>query len=407
MSEKIRSGCAVILLTTVIFLAGYVLGQSRLAPIHIFGAGFNAQPRATNELFQPFWESWDLVHTSFYDQPVDDVALMEGALNGMLTVLGDQHTRYLSPEQQTVEQESMSGEFQGIGAYVEDVDGRIVIVSPIEGSPAEQAGLKPGDILLQADGTDLAGLSADAAAGLVRGPAGTTVTLLVERNGQTLTFEIERDVVQIASVRGEMLDDGIAYVRLNRFGGRTAQELEDTLNELMPQEPQGLILDLRRNPGGALTAVVEVADQFLDAGVVLVERFGNGEETVYESDDGGLAMGVPMVVLVDEGSASASEVLAGALRDRGRAILIGQTTFGKGTVQTWRELSNQGGIRLTIARWLTPAGTWVNETPLLPDYFITLDEEVVYGEEGDNQLQAAVDYLLGNPVVSEPPPVEQ
>ncbi len=404
MRERIMVGCTAIIFGLICFTTGYTLGQSRLAPIRIF-SGFNAQPSETNDLFAPFWEVWDMLHTSYFDQPLNDIALMEGAIDGMLAVLGDQHTRYLPPEQQAHEQESMNGEFQGIGAYVEEVEGSIVIVSPIEGSPAEVAGLQPGDILRQADGIDLTGMSADEAASLVRGPAGTTVILVVERDGTILTLEIMRDLVQVASVRGEMLDNGIAYVRLSRFGGRTTQELEEMLNDLMAQEPTGLILDLRRNPGGGLTTVVDVADEFLDEGVVLVERFGNGEETIYDSDDGGLATTVPMVILVDEGSASASEVLAGALRDRGRAILIGQTTFGKGTVQTWRELSNEGGIRLTIARWLTPNGIWVNETPLQPDYFITLPEATNIAAEGDSQLQAAVDYLLGKEVQSEPPPV--
>ncbi|MBK9049526.1 MAG: PDZ domain-containing protein [Chloroflexi bacterium] len=403
MRERIIPGCTAILFALIFLSIGYGLGQSRLAPVQLFRAGFNAQPRATNDLFAPFWETWDMVHTSYFDQPVDDVALMEGAINGMLAVLGDQHTRYLSPEQQQHEQEAMSGEFQGIGAFVEEVDGHIVIVSPIAGSPAEAAGLQPGDILLEADGVDLRGLSADEGSAVVRGPAGTTVYLVIERDGQTIDVEIVRAVIEVDSVRGEMLDNDVAYVRLSRFGGRTAEELEGVLEELMAQEPAGLILDLRRNPGGGLTTVVEVADQFLQEGIVLVERFGNGMETVYDSEDGGLATGVPMVVLVDGGSASASEVLAGALRDRGRAILIGQTTFGKGTVQTWRELSNQGGIRLTVARWLTPDGVWVNEAPLEPDYLITLPEETTFGDEADNQLQAAVDFLLGKAVQSEPP----
>ncbi|MCL4868407.1 MAG: S41 family peptidase [Anaerolineae bacterium] len=401
LRERIIPGCNFLMLLFIVFAAGYGLGQSRLAPVQIFRAGFNQQPRATNELFAPFWESWDIIHSSYFDQPVDDVALMEGAINGMLLALEDQHTRYLTPEEQAYEKQAMNGEFQGIGAYVEEVDGQIVIVSPIEGSPAEAAGLQPGDILRQANGVDLTGMSSDAAAGLVRGPAGTTVTLIIERNGELLTYDIVRATIEIPSVRGEMLPDGIAYVRLNRFGGRTPAELEATLTELMAQSPQGLILDLRRNPGGGLTTVIEVADQFLDRGVVLIERFGDGRETIYDSKNGGLAEMVPMVVLIDEGSASASEVLAGALRDRGRAILIGQTTFGKGTVQTWRQLSNQGGIRLTIARWLTPNEVWVNADPLQPDYFITLAEEATIGGEGDNQLQAAVDYLLGKAVQGE------
>jgi carboxyl-terminal processing protease len=241
------------------------------------------------------------------------------------------------------------------------------------------------------------------AAQLVRGPAGTNVLLVIERDGQLFEVEITRDVVEIRSVRGEMLANDVAYVRLSRFGNQTGQELGETLAPLMAQEPVGLILDLRRNPGGSLETAINVADQFLDQGTVLVERFGNGYEDVFESSERGLAEDVPLVVLIDEGSASASEVLAGAIRDRERGILIGQTSFGKGTVQTWQPLSNGGGLRLTIARWLTPNKTWIHGQGLAPDYFIPLPETSDQAESQDTQLEAAVSYLLGESITSIPP----
>jgi carboxyl-terminal processing protease len=296
----------------------------------------------------------------------------------------------------------MSGEFQGIGAEVEAIDGDITIVSPIDGSPAEAAGLVPGDILQEADGVVLTGMDVADAAALVRGPAGTPVTLVIVRDGEPFTVEITRDVIKLASARGEMLEDEIAYVRLSRFANNTAEELDEFLPGLMAQNPQGLILDLRRNPGGALETTVDIADEFLDEGVVLVERFGDGRIHEFTSTEEGIAEDIPLVVLIDEGSASASEVLSGAIRDSDRGILIGQQTFGKGTVQTWHTLSNLGGVRVTIAEWLTPAQASIHKVGLEPDYYIPNPESL----EDDPQLEAAIDYLLGETIISIPPEPE-
>ena len=297
----------------------------------------------------------------------------------------------------------MDGEFQGIGAEVEDVDGAITVVTPIDGSPAQEAGIQPGDILREADGVALTGMDVTEAAALVRGPAGTTVSLVIERDGELLNVDIVRDVIKLATVRGEVLEEGIAYVRLSRFGNNTDEELADLLPELLAENPTGLILDLRRNPGGALDTTVDIANQFLDEGLVLVERFGDGDKRPFEVDNDGLAQDIPMVVLVDEGSASASEVLAGAIQDRGRGIIIGQVSFGKGTVQTWHTLSNDGGVRVTIAEWLTPEESSIDQVGLTPDYFIPLPEVEDGGEFDDTQLQAAIDYLQGKTIISVPP----
>lgn len=401
MNSRFISNISIVLLVIAGFLGGYVLAQSPAAPVQIFrGTAVSGQ---TNAPLDPFMEVWDLVHERYLRQPVDDDALVEGAIDGMLATLDDPHTRYLSPEDQAAAQESMDGEFQGIGAEVEDVDGNITIVTPIDGSPAEAAGLLPGDILRQADGVELTGMDVSEAAGLVRGPAGTSVQLVIERDGEQFTIDIVRDVVKLATVRGEILPEGIAYLRLSRFGNTTDEELADILPGLLAEDPSGLILDLRRNPGGALDTTVDIADQFLDEGLVLVERFGDGEERPFEAHNDGLAQTIPMVVLIDEGSASASEVLAGAIQDRGRGVLIGQVSFGKGTVQTWHTLSNHGGVRVTIAEWLTPFKSSIHEIGLTPDYFIPLPQFEAGAEFEDTQLQAAIDYLQGKPIVSVPP----
>jgi carboxyl-terminal processing protease len=189
---------------------------------------------------------------------------------------------------------------------------------------------------------------------------------------------------------------------LSRFANNTTDNLSDVLDELYDQDPQGLILDLRSNPGGTLTSAISVADEFLPEGPILVERFGNGNEKIFEAKDKGQAQDLPMVVLIDGGSASASEVVAGAIRDRDRGTLVGVTSFGKGTVQTWKELSNGGGVRITVARWITPDGSWVHDQGLEPDIIVSLPEQAD-GEFTDTQLQAAVNYLLEDLIIEEPP----
>lgn len=401
MISRLASSLSVIVLSILVFLGGYVLGQSPAAPVQVF-ADTAVSPPTTAE-FEPFWEVWELVHERYLRQPVDNTALVEGAIEGMLAALGDPHTSYLSPADQQAAEESMDGEFQGIGAEVEDVDGNITVVAPIDGSPAAAAGIQPGDILRMADGVELTGMDVTEAAALVRGPAGTTVSLVIEREGELLNIDIVRDVIKLATVRGEILDEGIAYLRLSRFGNTTDEELEELLPGLLAENPSGLILDLRRNPGGSLETVVEIADQFLGDGLALVERFGDGEERPFEISDDGLAQDIPMVVLIDEGSASASEVLAGAIQDRGRGVLIGQISFGKGTVQTWHTLSNNGGVRVTIAEWLTPNKSSIDQVGLTPDYYIPLPDVENGAAFEDTQLQAAIDFLQGKTVISIPP----
>lgn len=392
----------VALLSAGAFVSGYWAGTLGLGNVPL-GPAIVGAPNDARQTFEPFWEVWRLVHDEYFEQPVDDAALIGGAIDGMLATLGDQNTVYLEPEAQQALEESISGEFQGIGAEVESIDGAVTIVAPFEGSPAEEAGLRPGDILREADGVALTDMDIGEAAALVRGPAGSEVQLVIERDGVTFDLAITRGVIRVPSVRGEIIEEGLAYIRLNRFGEETDEELSDLLDELLVSNPAGLIIDLRRNPGGILETAVNVSDEFLSEGPILVERFGNGREVNYDAQDGDPAETLPIVVLIDEGSASASELLAGALRDRGRAVLIGATSFGKGTVQTWRTLSNGGGIRLTVARWLTPAGIWVHEAGLEPDYFVPVAPTVDEGDPDDTQLQAAIDFLLGRPVESVPP----
>ncbi|MFZ0547955.1 MAG: S41 family peptidase, partial [Candidatus Promineifilaceae bacterium] len=304
METRIVKFSFLALIGALLFGGGYILGQSSYAPFVFFGPS-NSTPKEATTAFEPFWESWRLLHNEFYDQPLDDTQLAEGAIQGMLATLGDSHTIYLSPDQETAARNTMQGEIEGIGAEVtEGEDGTVVIVSPYEGSPAEDAGLQPGDIILEADGTVLTGMPVGEAAALVRGPSGTVVKLTIERDGETFEVEVTRGVIRVSSVRGEMLENNIAYVRLSRFGDHSAEEMDQVLTDLIAQKPSGLILDLRGNPGGALETAVGIADEFLPDGLILTEHFGNGTDKNFDSTSEGVAEDIPLVVLIDEGSAS-------------------------------------------------------------------------------------------------------
>jgi len=347
------------------------------------------------QLFVPFWEAWDLVHREYVDQPVEEIRLMQGAIRGMLQALGDQHTSYMDPDEYVQANTRLEGEYEGIGAFVDTDSEFLTIVSTIPNSPAEAAGLKPGDEVIAVDGDDMTGVDGNLVVRRVLGPAGTKVTLTIRREGaeDPLEFVIERAKIVIPSVESEMLENGIGYVRLYDFGDRTTRDLRAALRDLLEEDPRGLILDLRGNPGGFLTTAIEVASEFIGEGVVMIERFGDGREEVYEADPGGLATDIPLVVLIDAGTASASEIVAGAVQDHGRGTLVGETSFGKGSVQDWTPLSENGGaVRITIARWYTPDNRQIHEVGLTPDVVVEITEEDIQNDR-DPQLERAIELL--------------
>lgn len=358
----------------------------------------SATPEEMQALFAPFWEAWNLVHENYVDQPVDDVALMRGAISGMMEALGDQHSSYMNPEDYEQANSSLEGEYEGIGAYVDTTTDYLTITSPIPGSPAEEAGLLPGDQVVAIDGEDMTGIDAELARLRVLGPAGSTVHLTVFREGEDglLEFDIVRAKITIASATGEMLDNDIAYIQVTTFGSKTMPELEAALKDLMAQNPKGIILDLRNNGGGYLQTAVEVTSQFVDEGVALYEQYGDGRRTTYDVMPGGMATDptIPMVVLINEGSASASEIVAGALQDLGRAKLVGTVSYGKGSVQNWIPLSgDNGAVRVTIAKWLTPNEKTIHEIGLTPDYPVELTAEDREADR-DPQLDEAIKILM-------------
>jgi carboxyl-terminal processing protease len=371
----------------------------------------SATPSEFQALFSPFWEAWNLVHDNYVDQPVDDVALMRGAISGMMNALGDQHSTYMDPKDFADANSSLSGEYEGIGAFVDTTAEYLTITSPIPGSPAERAGLLSGDQIVAIDGEDMTGIDAEVARTKVLGPANTTVHLTVARKGEEklLEFDVTREKITMKSSTGKMLDNDIAYIQITTFGEKTTPELLAALTELMAKNPKGIILDLRNNGGGYLTTSVEVTSQFIGNGVVLYEQYGDGTRKTYDVLPGGMATDtkIPMVVLINEGSASASEIVAGALQDTGRAKLVGVTSYGKGSVQNWIPLSgDNGAVRITIAKWLTPNENTIHEIGLTPDVFAERTEED-YKAKLDPQLDAAVQTLLatlnGTPIPTSMP----
>jgi len=353
-------------------------------------------PDNLDTLFQPFWEAWNIVHDEYVDQPVNDVTLMQGAIRGMMDSLGDKHSSYMDPQTFQDANDSLSGQYEGIGAWVDTTADYLTIISPIPGSPAESAGMEPGDKIIAIDGEDMTGIDAELVRQKVLGPAGSTVVLTVAREGasEPLDFTITREKIVIKSAAGEMLDNNIGYIQITTFGDNTTSELRAALKDLLAQNPDGLVIDLRNNGGGYLQTAIEVGSEFINKGVILYEQYGDGERTTYKALNNGQATDIPLVVLINEGTASASEIVAGAIQDYGRGQLVGVTSYGKGSVQNWVPLSNdQGAVRVTIAKWLTPNERTIQGTGLTPDVEVEITAENRQAGQ-DPQLDKAVEVLL-------------
>ncbi|PKO17282.1 MAG: hypothetical protein CVU39_05885 [Chloroflexi bacterium HGW-Chloroflexi-10] len=356
----------------------------------------NTSEEDLDALFSPFWEAWDYVDNMYIDQPVDHTKMMQGAISGMLESLGDEHTSYMDPEMFRIQNTPLQGEYEGIGAWVDTTGDYLTIISPMPDSPAEEAGLKSEDQVIAVDDVSVDGMDGNQVLRKILGEAGTQVKLTIFRpaTSETLDFSIIRKKIEVPSVTSEMLDNQIAYVQLVNFGDKTHNELKDQLQDLLKDNPVGLILDLRYNGGGYLTTAIDVTSEFVKQSPLMIEEYGNGEKTTFNSKTFGLARDIPLVVLVNEGSASASEITAGAIQDYGRGILVGTQTYGKGSVQNWITLQdNQGGIRVTIAHWLTPNGRLIAGQGLIPDYEVQITEEDMKNEF-DSQLEKAIELLL-------------
>lgn len=401
-------GLAVVLVVILsggaLFASGYVLGQRQASQ-----PGTSAADQAA---FQPFWDVYSAIRDRYALGPVDQKALIEGAIKGMVQAVGDPYSTYLTSEEFRSTLEDISGEFEGIGAEIGTVDARgetidcatfsadcrLVVVAPLDGSPAATAGLRPGDVIAKVDGASLNGLTPDQARDRIRGKKGTTVVLTIERIGLApYDVTITRDVVhQREVITRELAGGSIAYVRLTGFSDNGATVFIEAIQAAVEKGRTRIILDLRSNPGGFVTAARTVASAFIADGPVFWEEDAQGNLTATQALGKGVATdpGIQVAVLIDQGSASASEIVAGALQDTGRGTLIGETSYGKGTVQSWIELDNDaGGVKLTVAKWLTPDKRWIHRVGLVPDIVVDVPADTPVGQ--DPVLDRAVEFLAG------------
>ena len=394
MSPRLKlqlTGCAILLVSALIFSIGSGIGfyiGRMSSPAETAGSAVIAAE--TGRALAPadlgiFWEAMDLLEEDFYGELPSPNERSYGAIRGVLDTLDDQNTGFLTPTEATRFLESIEGSFEGIGALVEwaEDEGAIRIVEPFEDQPAWNAGIRRGDLIIAINGQDVADLSnLTEAINRIKGPKGTEVHLTVRRDGldDPLEVPVTRDTIDIPVVESERYgeNDEFAYVRLIRFSADAGAKLRAELEDLLTDETQGLIFDLRGNPGGLLREAINVTSVFLEDDRVLIERFSDGTEEIYNTEGGALVPDdLPLVVLVNWGSASASEIVAGALQDVERAPLIGVTTYGKGSVQLPHTLSDESLLRVTIALWYTPSDRSINATGLEPDIVVERTNEQI------------------------------
>lgn len=390
-SKMIATG-AVLLVT---FFSGYGLGrQGFVAEVQRTDGRASLvlnqqQGRPENVDFSLFWDAWKVVDEHYVAEP-DNQKRLYGAIAGMVAGLDDPFSMFMEPQDTSRFNEDISGNFEGIGAELVMKEGLITVVAPLDNSPALRAGLLPEDRIMKINGEDAPALL-DEAVEKIRGKKGTTVVLTVLRNGQPQEISIERDTVEIKSVT-YTLKDGVSIIKLNQFNANSVAQLDESLARAKQESAKAIVLDMRNNPGGLLDKAIEVASRFQRDGVVLVERDKNKSETELTTVSTSQYTDLPLVVLVNKGSASASEIVAGALQDHGRAKIVGETTFGKGSVQSIQSLKDKSSVRITIAEWLTPKRREINKQGIKPDEEVSRTTEDVQAGR-DPQLDRALELL--------------
>jgi carboxyl-terminal processing protease len=403
MNKVIRTTLLVVVALVLLagaFSGGVLVGSSvQLGGLSgIMSSSTGGTPSNLATTFIPFWQTWNLIHSQYLVQPVDNTKLMEGAITGMVASLDDPYSSYWTPQETKDVATSLSGSYDGIGAYVDESGAYLTIIKAIPGTPADKAGLQPGDEIIAVNGKDVSGIDPEVVRDtMVLGTAGTSVQLTIKRTGveQPIEVTIVRAHIVIPSVTSKMLDNQIAYIQITQFGTTTAHDFHTQLGQLLAQNPNGLILDLRDDGGGLLDQAVGVASEFIPNGVVVYQEDAKGNKTPLDANSGGLAtqLKIPVIVLVNGETASASEIVAGALQDTGKAKLLGVTTYGKGVVQALNPLEDGGTARLTIAQWLTPKGRTINKKGLTPDFIVQMTQaDVTAGR--DPQLDAAEKQIL-------------
>jgi carboxyl-terminal processing protease len=405
LKKSLTAGSA-FLIALAVFFVGFFIGQEGFGTI-ISGNNSVKVDATTDADFDPFWKAWDVIDEKYIPASttiqVSEQERVWGAISGMVDALDDPYTTFLKPKENERFETTIRGEFSGVGMEVDMKEDAVVVVSPLKDSPAERAGLEPGDKVLAVDGESIVGNTLDEAIDLIRGPLGTTVTLTISREGVDLfDVDIVREIINIPTLKTEIVNDDIFMISLYNFSGNSPDQFRDALRDFILSRKSKMILDLRGNPGGYLEAAVDVASWYLPAGKVIVrEDFGDNdrEEKVFRSKGYNIfGDNIEIVILVNQGSASASEIVAGALQEHGVATLVGDTTFGKGSVQELIQITPETSLKVTVARWLTPDGTSISAGGLTPDVIVNsethadqISEEVTVS---DLQLQKAIEILM-------------
>lgn len=406
---KFRKIFFVAILSLGLFSAGYVLGVKGFRAEIIKNSKvtvFREMPPGKENLdFSLFWKVWDTLNLRYFDKTkLNQVKMVYGAIEGMVAALGDPYTSFLPPSENKVVEEDLSGNFEGVGIQIGYKGTQLAVVAPLSGSPAEKAGIMAGDYIVgvKDDVKDIdrstAGLSLPEAVQIIRGKAGTNITLLLMREGngqEPFQVEVQRAKINVPSVLLSYVDEGrVAHISLLKFGGETEKEWQKAVKEILAEKEVGaIVLDLRNNPGGYLEEAVNIASEFVKTGTtIVIEEKGDGTRRNFDTQRIGLLGNTPLVILVNGGSASASEILAGALRDIKKVKIVGEKSFGKGTIQEPQTLDGGSGLHITIAKWLTPLGTWVHGEGLTPDVEIKNDAATPQ----DEQLDKAIELLGAN-----------
>ncbi len=380
-------------LTSLVVLGGYYIGQDS-AVVSTYSVSSDEDSFIDSEFISKLRTIETMIKNLYYLDEVDNQTLEDGVFQGLLDSLGDVYSTYYTVEETEELLESTEGVYYGIGAYVQQDSetGYVKITGVIEGTPAEEAGFQAGDVIYAVDGEDVLGMDSSQVVALIKGDEGTWVTVTVLRGDELLDIDVQRRKIETVTVTYELLEDNIAYIQLTEFDDVTVEQFEEALDQLEADGAQGLLLDLRDNPGGSLYSVVEIADMLLGEGLILYTEDKDGSREEYTSD-AERELDLPIVLLVNENSASAAEVLTGALKDHGKAIVVGTTTFGKGIVQTVRTLSDGSTVKLTTSAYYTPNGVNIHGTGITPDVEVELDTDAYLEDGTDNQLEKAIETL--------------
>lgn len=381
-------------LCVVLLLAGIFL----VAPV--YNKDVNSQNDSVFNELEPFFEAISIIRSEFINKDVKVDQLVQGAIKGMISELDDPYSRYVDPLSFQREQEDFFiGHFDGLGIEITIVNEKLTVISPIEDTPADKAGIKAGDIIVEIDGETTKGITLDEVLNILRGEKGTPVTITIEREDEEEFLEIEiiRDTITVEAVKEELIEnDKIGYIRISRFNVNTGPGLKKVLDDYEKLPLEGIIVDLRNNPGGLLESAIEVASEFIKEGDIVRIKSGNNIIRFYESY-GNNNPSLPLVVLVNMGSASASEIVAGAIQDLNRGTIIGENTFGKGLVQQVYSLSDDSAVIVSTSEYYTPNGRVINGIGIEPDIIVQIDKD----DEEDVQLKTAIDLLLGKDIFKE------